>query len=165
MLIHQESVIAAAPRAVYEVLTDSQKFAAATGMPAQLGDRAGEAFSLFGGRIEGRQIELVPGQRIGQAWRFGAMHRRIDAGVYSVVRFTLGGQQDGAVHHRPRRRAARVARPHLHRLSQLLPAAAGALLRRPSQAVASEVARSVPDRHRERHRRHPQAPSQELLFS
>ena len=52
MLIHQESIIAAAPRAVYEVLTDGQKFAAATGMPAQLSDLVGEAFSLFGGRSE-----------------------------------------------------------------------------------------------------------------
>ena len=68
MLIHQESIIAAAPQAVYEVLTDGQKFAAATGMPAQLSDRVGEAFSLFGGRVEGRQIELVPGQRIVLAW-------------------------------------------------------------------------------------------------
>ena len=63
MLIHQESIIAAAPQAVYEVLTDGQKFAAATGMPAQLSDRVGEAFSLFGGRVEGRQIELVPAGR------------------------------------------------------------------------------------------------------
>jgi hypothetical protein len=78
------------------VLTDGQKFAAATGMPAQLSDREGETFTLFGGRIEGRQIELVPGQRIVQAWRFGATHPSCwDAGVYSVVRFTLSGQQDG----------------------------------------------------------------------
>ena len=78
------------------MLTDGQKFAAATGMPAQLSDRVGEAFSLFGGRVEGRQIELVPGQRIVQAWRFGAMHpSEWDASVYSVVRFTLSSQQDG----------------------------------------------------------------------
>jgi activator of HSP90 ATPase len=56
------------------VLTDGQKFAAATGMPAQLSDREGEAFALFDGRVEGRQIELVPGQRIVQAWRFDAAH-------------------------------------------------------------------------------------------
>jgi predicted RNA polymerase sigma factor len=74
MLIHQESIINADPQAVYEVLTDGQKFAAATGMPAQLSDREGETFTLFGGRVEGRQIELVPGQRIVQAWRFGATH-------------------------------------------------------------------------------------------
>jgi activator of HSP90 ATPase len=96
MLIHQEAIINADPQAVYDVLTDGQKFAAATGMPAQLSDREGETFTLFDGRIEGRQIELVPGQRIVQAWRFGAAHPSCwDAGVYSVVRFTLSGQEDG----------------------------------------------------------------------
>jgi hypothetical protein len=63
------------------------------------------------------------------------------------------------LHHRPRRRAAGVARPHLHRLPQLLPAAAGALLRRAGQAVASDVGQSVPDPHHERDRRHPRAPT------
>jgi activator of HSP90 ATPase len=96
MPIHLQAVINAHPQAVYEVLTDGEKFAAATGMPAQLSDREGEAFTLFGGRIEGRQIELVPGQHIVQAWRFGAEHPSPwDAGVYSVVRFTLSGQEDG----------------------------------------------------------------------
>jgi activator of HSP90 ATPase len=78
------------------VLTDGRKFAAVTGMPAQFSDREGETFTLFDGRVEGRQIELVPGQRIVQAWRFGAAHPSCwDAGVYSVVRFTLSGQEDG----------------------------------------------------------------------
>ena len=96
MLIHQEALINADPQAVYDVLTDGQKFAAATGMPAQLSDSEGETFTLFDGRVEGRQIELVPGQRIVQAWRFGAAHPSCwDAGVYSVVRFTLIGQEDG----------------------------------------------------------------------
>ena len=96
MPIHLEAIINASPRAVYDVLTDGQKFAAATGMPAQLSDREGETFTLFGGRVEGRQIELVPGQRIVQAWRFGAAHpSEWDAGVYSVVRFTLSGLPDG----------------------------------------------------------------------
>src|SRR6201995_1171923 len=95
MLIHQESIIAAAPRAVYEVLTDGQKFAAATGMPAELSDRVGEAFSLFGGRVEGRQIELVPGERVVQAWRFGSAHSDAwEPGVYSIVGFTFSPAGD-----------------------------------------------------------------------
>jgi activator of HSP90 ATPase len=90
MPIHQEATIDAAPEQVYAVLTDGEKFAAATGMPAQLSDREGEAFTLFGGRVEGRQVELVPGRRVVQAWRFGGAHPETwDAGVYSVVRFTL----------------------------------------------------------------------------
>jgi activator of HSP90 ATPase len=96
VLIHQEAIINADPRAVYDVLTDGRKFAAATGMPAQLSDREGETFAIFDGRVEGRQIELVPGGRIVQAWRFGTAHPSPwDAGVYSVVRFTLSGQEGG----------------------------------------------------------------------
>jgi len=96
MLIHQEAVIDADPGAVYDVLTDGEKFAAATGMPARLTAREGETFSLFGGRIEGRQIELVPARRVVQAWRFGAAHDSPwEEGVYSVVRFTLTAEDDG----------------------------------------------------------------------
>jgi activator of HSP90 ATPase len=90
MPIHQEAIIDAAPAQVYAVLTDGEKFAAATGQPALVSDQEGEGFALFGGRVEGRQIELVPGERVVQAWRFGGAHPEPwDAGVYSVVRFTL----------------------------------------------------------------------------
>ena len=66
------------------------------GMPAEITDREGDPFSLFGGRVEGRQIELVPGQRVVQAWRFGAAHPSPwEPGVYSTVRFTLEPAGDG----------------------------------------------------------------------
>jgi uncharacterized protein YndB with AHSA1/START domain len=70
MPIHQEATYPTAPERVYEVLTNGEYFAAATGKRAQLSDREGEAFSLFDGWVEGRQIELVPGERVVQAWRF-----------------------------------------------------------------------------------------------
>jgi activator of HSP90 ATPase len=90
MPIHQEAIIDATPEQVYAVLTDAERFAAATRAPARIGDQAGDSFTLFGGRVEGRLIELVPGERVVQAWRFGAEHP--DAwppGAYSVVRFRL----------------------------------------------------------------------------
>lgn len=96
MSIHQEAVIPANPEQIYRVLTNGELFAAATEQPAQVGDREGETFSLFSGRIEGRQIELVPGERVVQAWRFGRAHPDEWApGVYSVVRFTFR-PEDGA---------------------------------------------------------------------
>jgi len=95
MSIHQQALIAATPLQVYTYLTDGRVFAAATGMAAQLEAREGSEFSLFGGRVQGRQIELVPGQRVVQAWRFGDAHPDVwDAGVYSVVRFTLTAERD-----------------------------------------------------------------------
>ena len=90
MSIHQEALIAAPPEQVFDLLTSGELFGAATGQPAEITDREGEPFSLFGGRVQGRQIELVPGQRVVQAWRFGAAHPTPwEPGVYSTVRFTL----------------------------------------------------------------------------
>jgi uncharacterized protein YndB with AHSA1/START domain len=86
MSIHHEAVIAATPAQVYEVLTTGAKFTKATGdRPADIGAGEGATFSLFGGPIVGRHLELVPGERVVQAWRV----QNWDPGVYSIVRFTL----------------------------------------------------------------------------
>jgi uncharacterized protein YndB with AHSA1/START domain len=95
-LIHQEALIAAPPRRVFELLTSGSLFGAATGMPAEITAQEGDTFSVFGGRVEGRQIELVPSQRIVQAWRFGTAHPSPwEPGVYSTVRFALEPAGDG----------------------------------------------------------------------
>ena len=60
-------------------------FSAFSGAPARIDPTAGGAFSLFGGLINGRNIELVPNERIVQAWRPGDW----TAGVYSLVRMEL----------------------------------------------------------------------------
>jgi uncharacterized protein YndB with AHSA1/START domain len=85
MSIHQEVSFPVSPERVFELLTDEAQFAATTGMPASMGRGEGASFSLFAGHIEGRHIELVPGQRIVQAWRGVDW----EPGAYSVVRFTL----------------------------------------------------------------------------
>jgi uncharacterized protein YndB with AHSA1/START domain len=86
MAIHHEVVLPATPERVYTLLTDGGQFASATGnRAADIGSAAGATFSLFGGAISGRHIELVPNQRVVQAWRPAPW----EPGVYSVVRFTL----------------------------------------------------------------------------
>lgn len=91
MSIHKEASLAASPEKVYEALTDAAKFAAVTGLHAQIPAGDGASFVLFGGHIEGRQVELVPGQRVVQAWRGSDW----DPGVYSLVRFTLIAEGEG----------------------------------------------------------------------
>lgn len=88
--IVQEVVLDASPERVWRAYMDSDEHAAFTGGPAQIGAKAGEAFSCHGGRIGGRNVELVPNTRIVQAWRSNAW----PDGVYSVVRFELAA--DGA---------------------------------------------------------------------
>jgi activator of HSP90 ATPase len=102
--IHQEPVFKANRKRVYDALTDANQFnkviqlsaAAKSGMspgakPAEISREAGGAFTLFGGYIMGRQIELVPNERIVQAWRTASW----DPGVYSIAKFELVEQGSG----------------------------------------------------------------------
>ena len=90
MPIQKEVTFNASPARIYQLLSQSDQFAAATGRSASIGPE-GETFSLFGGFITGRNIELVPGRRVVQAWR----SQDWGPGVYSLVRFTLTGGDGG----------------------------------------------------------------------
>lgn len=96
--IHQQVMLKAKPARVYAALIDPQQFqqltllsaAVKSGMvsattPAAISSEAGGAFSLFGGHISGRVIELIRNERIVQAWRAGDW----TAGTYSIARFEL----------------------------------------------------------------------------
>lgn len=85
MPIHKEATLPAPPERIYELLTDATQFAAVTGQPARIDPNEGGTFSTFGGMWRGRHIELVPGQRIVQAWHAADW----GPGVYSLVRLTL----------------------------------------------------------------------------
>ncbi len=87
--IHQTITFEASAATLYGLLTDATEFSAATGADAVLVEDEGAAFSLFGGFISGRHIELVPGQRVVQAWR-GADW---PPGLYSIVRFNFEERQ------------------------------------------------------------------------
>jgi activator of HSP90 ATPase len=102
--IHQEVVFRASPKRLYEALTDARQFekvvqlSAAVqtkmvppGKPAEISREVGGAFSLFGGYVTGRHIELVPNARLVQAWRPGSW----DAGIYSIARFELKEEGSG----------------------------------------------------------------------
>jgi activator of HSP90 ATPase len=83
--LHQEVEFKATRQRIYEALLDSKQFAAFTGMPAEVSREIGGAFTAFGGLIGGRNVELVPNQRIVQAWRPASW----GPGVYSMVKFEI----------------------------------------------------------------------------
>ena len=101
--IHQETAFKATRKRVYEALTDSKQFnkviqlsGAMQAMhlgdkPAEISREVGGAFTLFGGYITGRQVELVPDERIVQAWRTGGWA----PGIYSIAKFELVVQGSG----------------------------------------------------------------------
>ncbi|HEX9140242.1 MAG TPA: SRPBCC domain-containing protein [Steroidobacteraceae bacterium] len=96
--IHDEVTINASRSRVYAALTDAKQFdgvtrlsdainlvtapnASATAISTEIGG----AFTLFGGYITGRQIELVRDQRLVQVWRSASW----GPGDFSIVRFVL----------------------------------------------------------------------------
>jgi uncharacterized protein YndB with AHSA1/START domain len=102
--IHQENFFKASRNRVYEALTDTKQFNEVTKIsaandpgislekaPTEISREVGGAFSLFGGIILGRHIELVPNTRIVQAWRVVNW----DPGVYSIAKFDLLEQGTG----------------------------------------------------------------------
>jgi len=88
--IHQEVSFNASPEVIYKALTDSKEHGAFTGETADIGGD-GEKWSAYAGKIHGRNIELVPGKRIVQAWRSAGWPE----GVYSLARFTLQAEGKG----------------------------------------------------------------------
>jgi len=103
--IHQEPVFKASRKRVYEALTDASQFAKVVELSAamkgggmklgtkvaEIGREPGGTFALFGGYITGRQVELVPHERIVQVWRAGSW----DPGSYSIARFVLAESGGG----------------------------------------------------------------------
>ena len=96
--IHQEPVFKASLKRVYEALTDAKQFqkvtllsaAVQSGMakgniPAEMVSEPGGPFKFFNGFIVGRNLELVPNERIVQAWRVAYW----PAGDWSLVKFVL----------------------------------------------------------------------------
>jgi activator of HSP90 ATPase len=96
--IHQAPVFQATRKRLYEALTDSQQFArieqlssarqsgmALGNKPTQISRQAGGEFTIYGGYIFGRQIELTPDQRIVQSWRVVNW----TPGIYSIAKFEL----------------------------------------------------------------------------
>jgi uncharacterized protein YndB with AHSA1/START domain len=96
--IHQEVVFKASRKRVYDALTQAKQFDQVVQLsdarktmippnapPTQISTEVGGTFSTFGGLIVGRHIELVPNERIVQAWRPAYWA----PGVYSLVKFEL----------------------------------------------------------------------------
>ncbi|MFN0304762.1 MAG: SRPBCC domain-containing protein [Burkholderiales bacterium] len=84
--IHQEITVDANADRIYEALTNARHFSGFTGgAPSEIDGTAGGAFSGFGGMITGRNVELVPGRRVVQAWRA----KNWPDGTYSIIRFEL----------------------------------------------------------------------------
>jgi activator of HSP90 ATPase len=97
-IIHQEVVFSASRERLYRALVTSAQFDAITRLsdgaellaapgakPTSISGEPGGPFTLFGGYVTGRHLEMVPNERLVQAWRAGSW----PPGDYSIVRFAL----------------------------------------------------------------------------
>jgi activator of HSP90 ATPase len=101
--IHQETFFKAIVQRLYDAILDAKQFQQVellsgamkdtdlNAKPAKISHEPGGSFTIFGDYITGWQLELVPNQRIVQAWRETSW----DPGIYSVVRFQLNPQGSG----------------------------------------------------------------------
>jgi activator of HSP90 ATPase len=100
-MIRQEVTLAASPQRVYEALTRSKDFdmitrlsdgaallAAAGAKPTAISTEVGGPFTLFGGYVTGRHLEMLPNERLVQAWRAGSWK----PGEFSVAAFYLAAE-------------------------------------------------------------------------
>jgi activator of HSP90 ATPase len=90
--LHQEIDYKAAPQRIYEALLSSKDFSAFSGAAAEIEPKVGGAFSMFGGLVVGRNVELVPNRRIVQAWRLA---QEFPEGTYSLVKIELKPKDSG----------------------------------------------------------------------
>jgi uncharacterized protein YndB with AHSA1/START domain len=88
------AIIPASPLEVYEAWLDSLGHSEMTGSEAQMSDEVGAEVSAWGGYISGRNLELVPGERIVQSWRTSEFD---DEHADSVITITFEAADEGTL--------------------------------------------------------------------
>jgi activator of HSP90 ATPase len=96
--IRQQVTFDANPQRIYQALTSTSDFdtitrlsdgavllTAAGAKPTSISTEIGGSFTLFGGYVTGRHLEMLPGERLVQAWRAGSWL----PGEFSIVAFHL----------------------------------------------------------------------------
>jgi activator of HSP90 ATPase len=101
--IQQQVTLDASPQHIYQALTSSRDFDMITRLsdgavllnavgakPTSISTEVGGPFTLFGGYITGRHIEMLPNERLVQAWRAGSWK----PGDFSIAAFHLTAAGD-----------------------------------------------------------------------
>lgn len=89
--IKQGAMLPGTPHEVYELFMDSEKHAQFTGDEATISRKIGGTFSTFGSWASGKNIELVPDQKIVQTWRATDWPK----GHYSTITILLAKAKGG----------------------------------------------------------------------
>ena len=68
--IKQTVTFKVVPHEVYDAIMDSKKHAKFTDGPATISRKVGGKFIIYGGDINGTNLELIPDRKIVQSWRY-----------------------------------------------------------------------------------------------
>jgi uncharacterized protein YndB with AHSA1/START domain len=79
------ATIPASPEEIYDAWLDSLGHSEMTGSPATMSDQVGAEVSAWEGYITGRNLELVPGERIVQSWRTSEFSDEHEDSVITLV--------------------------------------------------------------------------------
>lgn len=83
--LKQGCMLPGTPHQVYELLMDEKQHASFTGGEAQISRKVSGSFTTFDGWASGKNVELVPDQKIVQTWRADDW----PAGHYSTITIKL----------------------------------------------------------------------------
>jgi uncharacterized protein YndB with AHSA1/START domain len=97
--IQQSVVLPASPEKLFHSFLDSKEHTAMTGAPANTSNKVGGKWSAWGGAIHGRNLLLVPGRMIVQAWR-SSVFKKSEPDSILVLTFSKakGGGRIDLVH-------------------------------------------------------------------
>ncbi len=85
------ATIPASPEEIYEAWLDSLGHSEMTGGEANMSDEVGAEVSAWDGYISGRNLELIPAERIVQSWRTTEFADEHEDSVISIVLTEIGG--------------------------------------------------------------------------
>ena len=85
------AIIPASPAEVYQAWLDSIGHSEMTGGEAEMSDQVGAEVSAWDGYISGRNLELVPGERIVQSWRTSEFGDEHEDSLITIMLQEVGG--------------------------------------------------------------------------
>jgi uncharacterized protein YndB with AHSA1/START domain len=84
--------IPASPEEIYQAWLDSLAHSEMTGGEASMSDQIGAEVSAWDGYISGRNVELIPSERIVQSWRTSEFDDEEEDSMITVVLEPVGGE-------------------------------------------------------------------------
>lgn len=95
--IVQHYLINAPVAKIWQALVDPKDIESWGGGPAKMNDKEGAKFSLWGGDIHGRNIEIIPQKRLVQEW-FGGKWDNPSTLTFTLTKKPTGGTMVDLLH-------------------------------------------------------------------